>query len=261
VAVAAPQVVSVRSNVVVRLAPSGPMARVGGLTAEVRDVRAHFAREVALCRHLAARGAPAARPYEPAGPHERDGHVVTLWEAAPEGPPPPADEAGPALRACHEALRTLPSQHAPPPLADLLGEALGLAGMCGLQRGERLLLRGHLLRASAEVLASGLPAQALHGDAGPGNVLPGPLWNDWEDCCTGPVVWDLASLVASPRVHGEGLEHAEATLAAYGPFEGDLDTFVHARAAQVAAWAALAVSRGSSMPARLQARLDWLRER
>jgi hypothetical protein len=46
----------VRSNVVARLAPGGPFARVGGLTAEVRDVREHFAREIVLTRHLAAAG-------------------------------------------------------------------------------------------------------------------------------------------------------------------------------------------------------------
>jgi exodeoxyribonuclease VII small subunit len=177
---------------------------------------------------------------------------------APTGPPAGA-EAGPALRACHEALRTLPRSTRRRRWPSCSARRSGSSTARGLERADRLLLRGHLLRASAEVLGAGLPVQALHGDAGPGNVLAGPVWNDWEDCCTGPVVWDLASTVAGPRVHGADRERAEAMLAAYGPFDGDLDTFVHARAAQVAAWAALAVSRGSSMPARLAARLDWLR--
>ncbi len=287
-----------RSNVVVRLGPAGPVARVGGLTAEVRDVREHFARELVLTRHLAAAGAPAVRPHEPAGPHERDGHVVTLWKAVPAGPPPPGDEAGRALRACHEALRTLPatrpdrgacrgapspagaprgcaSPGAPSPagapgaldlpgVAELLGEALGLVGaLTDLPRGDRLLLRGHLLRATAEVLAAGLPAQPLHGDAGPGNVLPGPVWNDWEDCCTGPVAWDLGCMVSTPRVLGVERDRAEAALAAYGPFPGDdlLDVFVHARAAQTAAWSAYSAGRGPDTPTRLAGRLAWLRER
>lgn len=199
------------------------------------------------------------RPFEPAGPHERDGFVVTLWEEVPAGPSPAAAVAGPALRACHEALAWLPPADAPPGVAELLGEALGLVDGSGLERADRLLLRGHLLRATAEVLATGLPAQALHGDAALGNVLTGGVWNDWEDACTGPVVWDLACLVASPRILGAEREHADATLGAYGAFDGDLDTFVHARAAQVAAWAAFAVSRGSSAPARLSQRLAWLR--
>jgi hypothetical protein len=145
----------VRSNVVARLAPGGPIARVGGLTAEVRDVREHFARELVLTRHLAAAGAPAVRPHEPAGPHEHAGHVVTLWQAAGDGPAPPGDQAGRALRACHEALRTLPraATSGLPGVTELLGEALGLVdAIAGLPRGDRLLLRGHLLRATAEVL-------------------------------------------------------------------------------------------------------------
>jgi aminoglycoside phosphotransferase (APT) family kinase protein len=261
-------VVSVRSNVVVRLAPGGPFARVGGLTAEVRDVREHFAREIVLTRHLAAAGAPAVRPHEPAGPHEHAGHVVTLWQAVGDGPPPPGDQAGRALRACHEALRTLPRASASglPGVTELLGEALGLVdAAAGLPRGDRLLLRGHLLRATAEVLAAGLPDQPLHGDAGPGNVLAGPAWNDWEDCCSGPVAWDLGCMVSSPRVLGVERDRAEAALVAYGPFPGDdvLDVFVHARAAQTAAWSAYTAGRGADgpgFPARTAARLVWLRE-
>jgi hypothetical protein len=260
-AVEAPEIVSVRSNVVVRLAPAGPFARVGGLTAEVRDVRLNFGRELALTRHLGAAGAPSVRPHEPAGPHEYDGLVITLWEAAPDGPPPAGEDAGRALRACHEALRTLPaaSELALPGL----GEALGLVDAIeDLARADRLLLRGHLLRATAEVLAAGLPAQPLHGDAGPGNVLSGPLWNDWEDCCTGPVAWDLGCMVSTPRVLGIERDHAEAALKAYGSFPGDhrLDVFVHARAAQTAAWSAYAASRGRGTPTRTAARLAWLRD-
>ena len=245
-----------------RLAPGGPVARVGGLTASARDVREHFGREVELTRWLARAGAPCVRPWEPAGPHERDGFVVTLWEAVPDGPAPPAEGAGRALRACHEALASwrgvvLPS------VAELLGEALGLVSAAAevLGRADRLLLRGALLRASAEVLALGLPEQPLHGDAGVGNVLPGPLWNDWEDCCRGPVAWDLACLVSSPRVLGAGRERAEAALVAYGPFPGSdrLDVLVHARAAQVAAWSAFVAARWAGPPTRLADRLAWLR--
>ena len=40
------------------------------------------------------------------------------------------------------------------------------------------------------------PIQPLHGDAHLNNVLNGrgPLWNDWEDTCLGPVGWDAACL-------------------------------------------------------------------
>ena len=43
------------------------------------------------------------------------------------------------------------------------------------------------------------PIQPLHGDAHLNNVLngpDGPLWNDWEDTCLGPLGWDAACLIA-----------------------------------------------------------------
>jgi hypothetical protein len=192
---------------------------------------------------------------------------VTLWQAAGDGPAPPGDQAGRALRACHEALRTLPraATSGLPGVTELLGEALGLVdATAGLPRGDRLLLRGHLLRATAEVLAAGLPDQALHGDAGPGNVLAGPAWNDWEDCCSGPVAWDSGAWCprrgsrrrARPR-------RGRARPPTAVPGRRRLDVFVHARAAQTAAWSAYTAGRGADgpgFPARTAARLAWLRE-
>ena len=44
--------------------------------------------------------------------------------------------------------------------------------------------------------------QALHGDAGAGNLMAtgGQLvWHDFEEAWSGPVAWDLAATTASPR--------------------------------------------------------------
>src|SRR3954452_5094895 len=117
----APRVLADRSNTMVLLAPGGPVARLGGLTARVRDVREHFGREVDIARHLAAAGAPALRPVEPAGPHELEGRVLTFWALVPDGPEPHGPALGAALRACHEALRDYPAEL--PPLRALLDEA------------------------------------------------------------------------------------------------------------------------------------------
>ena len=233
-----------RSNEIVRLSP-GLVARASGLVAEVRDVRAHFEREVAVARHL--RGCPIVNPYEPAGPHERGGRVITLWEEAPPGRPDDGAAVGRALRACHERLASFAGDL--PPLGALLDEAAALSPE----------LAPRIARC-AEALDA-LPAQPLHGDAGVGNVLAGPLWNDWEDCCRGPVIWDVASLVARPRVMDTDVELAEAALAAYGsgvPGYELLDVAIEARVLQGTAWSALSVARGIADPENLRKRRAWL---
>ena len=239
----APEVISVRSNEIVRLAP-GLIARVSGLVAEVRDVRTHFSREVAIARHL--RGCPIVAPYEPAGPHEHGGRVITLWEEAPPGRPGDGAAVGRALRACHERLASFDGEL--PPLRALLDEAAALSPELGPR----------IARCAAALDA--LPAQPLHGDAGVGNVLPGPRWNDWEDCCRGPVIWDVASLVARPRVMGTDVELAEAALAAYDDAPGMelLDVAIEARVLQGTAWSALSVARGIADPEHLRKRREWL---
>ena len=255
-----PVVLSERSSVMVRLAPGGPVARVAGLTAGVRDDLTYRTREVALARHLAAAGAPVIAPYEPAGPHERDGLIVTLWEEGADAPAPDGPELGETLRACHAALADYAGEL--PPLRALFEEAAEIADRGDLDAGERAVVRDGLDRVADEIDALGLPAQALHGDAGLGNVMAGAVWNDWEDGCRGPVVWDLACLVTTSRLLGLNRDRAEAALAAYGPAPGldRLDLFVRARALQGAAWSAFALAEGAgSTPERKARRLAWLR--
>src|SRR5205085_10538471 len=67
-------------------------------------------------------------------------------------------------------------------------------------------LRAALHELSPRVFDASGAAQALHGDAGIGNLLrtdKGLLWNDLEDVCTGPVAWDVAGLIGSARSRGE----------------------------------------------------------
>ena len=249
-----PAVLRESSSVIVLLAPGGPVARVAGLTAAVRDNRAHRTREVDVARALAAAGAPVVAPFEPAGPHEQDGRLVTLWELAPGGPEPDGVAIGTALRACHVALRGY--RRALPPLGSLLDEAIAVLERGVLEPADAELVRDGLAAVSEEIDAFHAPVQPLHGDASLGNALPGPLWNDWEDACIGPVEWDLACLVTSARVTGERRAVAEAALAAYGAVLPEL--FVRARGLQVVAWSGFAAAAGDTR-ARLRARLAWLR--
>ena len=83
------------------------------------------------------------------------------------------------------------------------------------------------------------PIRPLHGDAHLNNVLngpDGPLWNDWEDTCLGPLGWDAACLLAGR----DGGERAEAALAASGIDldPGELALWVEARSLQIDVWRA-----------------------
>jgi aminoglycoside phosphotransferase (APT) family kinase protein len=55
-----------------------------------------------------------------------------------------------------------------------------------------------------------VPLRPIHGDAHAGNVLPGPVWHDWEDAQLGCVEWDLACLVAPGRDSIPGLSERNA---------------------------------------------------
>jgi len=252
-----PALVSVGSNVVIRVAPEGPVARVSGLVDRVRDTREHFRRDVALARHLAAEGAPAVRPVEPAGPHEVAGRVVTFWEWVPPAAPPGGSEIGRALVACHRALASYEGEL--PPLQRLLDEAVVVAGRGALTAEDRSYVRVELLRVADRIAELGLPERPIHGDSGLGNVLTGPRWNDWEDASIGPAEWDLACLVTTARVQDQDGPRAEAALMAAGGEPPEV--FVRARALQATAWSSLAVKAGTTTPQRLARRLAWLRER
>ncbi|HEV3229706.1 MAG TPA: phosphotransferase [Solirubrobacteraceae bacterium] len=254
-----PELLHEGSSVIVRLAPGGPVARVGGLTAAVRDLAQHYAREVAIAAWLHRLGAPVVAPWDPAGPFERDGRMVTFWCEAPEGPLPPGPAAGDALRRCHHALRAY-DEHLPP-VTFLLEEAGRVVRGLGLASDDRALIEKALRSATEAIEAASLPAQPLHGDAGMGNVLGEGLWNDWEDCCVGPIAWDLGCLVSTARILGTDRARAEAALAAYGDAPGldSLELFVRARGAQTLAWSALTEQRGHRPRERTQRRLEWLR--
>src|SRR5206468_8867460 len=126
------------------------------------------------------------------------------------GLPPGGPALGGALRACHTALRGYRGEL--PPLRALLDEAAAVARL-GLSGEDRALVIDGIARVVGELPAGGQP---LHGDAGLGNALPGPRWNDWEDACVGPADWDRACLVTTARVLGQDRARAEAALAAAG---------------------------------------------
>ena len=117
-----------------------------------------------------------------------------------------------------------------------------------VEAGRLRLLRESFERLSEEIARLDLPCQPLHGDPHTGNLMRDRedgrlLFIDFEDCCEGPVHWDLASLVgASP----------EALARALGAYGGGIDPaevrpFIEARTLQGAAWLALRAPRGGAL--------------
>jgi hypothetical protein len=252
-----PIVLSDRSNLIVGLAPARVVARVATSTADVRPsgARDWLSRDVALATRLAAAGADVVRPASipPPGPHMADGLAMTFWEVVEHDasrPPSPA-EAGEALRRLHRALDDI--RGGLPPFPALLDECDALIERLRLREAAAL----HSLLQEVRSAAAVLPSRPLHGDASRSNLLRTPaglLWTDFEDCCMGPVEWDLACLALSA-----GQDGADA-LAAYGlRRDHRLDPFLEARRLQGALWTALLAERHPGLRERAEQRLGRLR--
>jgi hypothetical protein len=253
------RVIYTGSSVIVGFGAGGPVARVGGLTAGVRDLSMSYRREVALAQHLAARGAPVGLPWQPAGPFKQADRVISLWHEAQTEPPADPSAAGTNLRLCHDALRDFPDLL--PPLSSLFDEAQRIVDSTTVSAGDQRVFHRAISYARRVLIELDLPEQPLHGDAGMGNVLTGGVWHDWEDSCRGPLIWDLASLISSARIIGREPERADATLLAYGDAPGlqHIDAFVAIRGLHVLAWSLLASQEEGHLRPTTEARLHWLR--
>lgn len=265
-----PVVIADSSNTLVHLAPARVVARVATGTGPFRPGGAWLAREVAVCSHLAARGAPAVAPARelPAGPHERDGLFLTFLELLDVAPAPVDPRAaGVALRAVHEALADfsgeLPALMA---LADVERMVPTLLARQLVDRDQALLLERCALRSSERVIDLDLPMQGLHGDSHLGNAVTTSdgcaVWIDFEDAFLGPVEWDLACLVMPGRIGALDPVPLEAALAAYGSgyHANALDVLVEARGVQIAAWTIGLAPGIPRIRSRVAHWLDWLRE-
>jgi aminoglycoside phosphotransferase (APT) family kinase protein len=252
-----PRVLADGSNVLVHLAPAPVVARVAAATALARAGAATFSRDLAVAAHLVSAGVPVVAPSAelPPGPHRRDGRALSFWtfvrhEAGAVGP---AEFAG-LLAGLHAALRTFPGDLPAAPPLDVAPIAARLRGHPIAPDALLADLLADAERLTAELAASPLPRQALHGDAHPGNLLHtpgGPVWTDFEDTWRGPVAWDLACLAHTGRLAGR------AAVAAYPdrPDPALLRPFLAARRVQGVAWSLLFAARD---PDRWPATERWL---
>jgi len=214
-----PAVLADGANIVVHLRPAPVVAKVAASTREVRlRVQDWLQRELDVSAFLAAVGAPVVPPSPelPATTHHGDGHVMSFWRYLPPADPScplRADEEtiGSILRDLHAVLRRYPK--ALPELAPLHDIPAYLARpQTYVNEKGKAALAASYQRLTAQ-LARASDRQALHGDAGAGNLMAterGWLWHDFEDTCSGPVAWDVAASTSSRYQDGPRV------LAAYG---------------------------------------------
>jgi hypothetical protein len=256
------------STLVLRLTNS-LVARIVQDTDGPRKGLAWFARENAIALHLTRSGAPVISLHDglPPGPHEHLGYPLNFWRFVSriESPAEP-EEIGRTLRQCHDILRDFPQPLEP--LA-ILTECTGVLDMVAqrnlLALPEIELLRERL-RTSTNALRD-LPAQPLHGDAHMGNLMnttAGLLWTDWEDAFSGPVEWDLASIIWNAKILDEDHATVESILGAYRAAGGAWDEealhqSIIARGAVMTAWyPVLYPNPNEERRSRLKRRLEWL---
>lgn len=229
-----------------------------------------FARENAIAAHLTQQGAPVIplHPALPPGPHEHLGYPLNFWEFVTRiDTEPEPQEIGRTLRQCHAVMRTF---SAPLPKLAIITESVGLLETLyahGLLPKRTIdLLRRHL-ETSLEKLADAPGQQPLHGDAHMGNLMNttrGLLWTDWEDTFTGPVEWDVASIIWNAQILEEDHATVRQIVDAYRQTGGVLDEAVMrqcliARAAVVTAWyPILYPNPNEDRREKMRRRVEWL---
>jgi aminoglycoside/choline kinase family phosphotransferase len=92
------------------------------------------------------------------------------------------------------------------------------------------------------------------------NTTRGLLLTDWEDTFSGPVEWDVASLIWNAQILEEDHATVSAILEAYGPVNSDaLQHSMVARAAVITAWyPILYPNPNEERQTKLQRRIEWL---
>ncbi len=227
-----------------------------------------FARENAIAQHLTEHGAPVIPLHAdmPPGPHVHLGYPINFWQFVTRiDAEPDSCEIGRTMRQCHDIMCSFTE---PLPKLGILTESRAiLKGRELFSQDTQQLLRGHLTN-SIEVL-SHYPHQPLHGDAHLGNLMNttrGLLWTDWEDTFSGPIEWDVASIIWNAQILDEDHATVQGICDAYCAAGGTIDErALHhsliARAAVMTAWyPILYPNPNAERQAKLQRRIEWLKD-
>ncbi len=256
-------------TIVVRLTDS-LVARIVTEPNGPRQGTSWFTRETSIAAHLSKYQAPVIPLFDDIPPvaHTEDGYTMNFWQyvSVVEAPASPSEMAI-TLHRCHEILKTFP-EHLPS-LA-ILHESSAILEENAVQLAfdpSCIRLLRDKLEKSIDQLAR-MPHQALHGDAHTGNLLTtsqGVLWTDWEDAFSGPIEWDIASLIWNAKLFDGDTFSVDQILSAYqsggSAIDQDaLDQCLIARAAVMSAWYPILYPNPSPERIRkLQHRMDWLR--
>jgi thiamine kinase-like enzyme len=206
-------------TIVVRLTES-LVARVVTDIDGPRQGKEWFARETTIAAHLTKHHAPIIPLHPAISPHAhtKDGYTMNFWQhvTITDMTPSPLD-IGHTLHQCHEILRSFTG---PLPHLAILHESLSILnsplGKFSFEQDILNLLLHHI-QYSIDFL-SPLPHQPLHGDAHNGNLIMtnhGLLWTDWEDAFSGPVEWDLASIIWNVKYLDKDQQTADSITSAY----------------------------------------------
>jgi hypothetical protein len=249
------------STLVLRLTES-LVARVVQDTDGPRQGTEWFERENAIALHLTQAGAPVIplHPSLPPGPHQHLGYPMNFWQFVTRvaADPDPCSVGG-TLRRCHEIMRHF--VHPLPKLAILTESLCILDDRELFPKATQQMLVDHLTE-SITVLSE-YPHQPLHGDAHLGNFMnttSGLLLTDWEDTFSGPVEWDLASVIWNAQLFENDDATVNAIRGAYGSVdERALHHSLVGRAVVMTAWyPILYPNPNPERQSRLQRRIEWL---
>jgi hypothetical protein len=225
-----------------------------------------FARENAVALHLTRLGAPIVPLHSalPPGPHEHLGYPVNFWQFVTSiNAKPDPREIGRTLRQCHSLLQSFPD---PLPQLAVLSESLAILKTREPFPKPTLQLLFHRLESAMRILNTA-PGQPLHGDAHAGNLMNttrGLLWTDWEDTFSGPVEWDIASIIWNAQILEQDHDTVRQILTSYHDSGGKIDPdLLHhslvARAVVMTAWyPILYPNPNAERQAKLHRRLEWL---
>jgi aminoglycoside phosphotransferase (APT) family kinase protein len=196
------------NKLALRLVPCDTLARVAPAAANV----AQF--EIDIAAGLARYGCPIAALEPGVRPrvYARDGFVITLWtyyEPAGTGEVA-AGEYAEALARLHAGMRRLgiPAPHFSHRVESARRLLASPDRTPDLPDDDRHLLDDALHEFGQRVAGRGRE-QLLHGEPHPGNLLAtklGPLFIDFETCCTGPVEFDVAHAPEEVATRYPGLD-------------------------------------------------------
>lgn len=256
------------STLVLRLTET-LVARVVQDTSGPRQGTEWFARENAIARHLTENGAPVIPLHSdlPPGPHEHLGYPINFWQFVTriDAEPDPR-EIGRTLQQCHDVMSRFTE---PLPHLAIITESLAILDERELFPPDtQQMLRNHLTQ-SIKAL-NRYPQQPLHGDAHMGNLMNttrGLLWTDWEDTFSGPVEWDVASIIWNAQIleddHAAVRKICDAYCEAGGAIDEEaLHHSLIARAAVITVWyPILYPNPNEDRREKLQRRIEWLQQR